>query len=263
MKTPEQITKTLCDKAFASLRKTFTEVFLGGILAGTFVGLAATTSITVCADMMEYFGSGFTKLISGVVFSLGLIIIVLSGSELFTGSNLFIVTYYRDRRQLKKLLLYWCYVYISNFIGAVLLVYIIIKSGIFDEDIYVNYIMRITNSKLNMSFTQAFLRGLLCNFLVCLAVRVGEASEDVIGKVAVFIYIISAFVINSFEHSIANMFFIPLGIFYGARRDVFFTWTSFLFKNLLPVTIGNIVGGALFVATVYYIMHKKYLADQA
>ncbi|MCY6369719.1 formate/nitrite transporter family protein [Clostridium ganghwense] len=259
MKTPQEITKSLYDKSISFLEKTNKEIFIGGILAGIFVSLAAITSVTVCSDMNSYFGQGFTKLIFGIVFSLGLIIIVLSGSELFTGSNLYIVPIYEEKRYIKKLLTNWILVYISNFIGCLILIFFIIHTGVFNEKSISVYMINITKAKLNLTMSQAFTRGILCNFLVCLAVRVGEASDEVSGKIMGFIYVIGAFVINGFEHSIANMFFIPVGILLGANEGIYFSWKDFFVGNLLPVTLGNIIGGAFCVGTIYYLIHYRYL----
>ncbi|GAA0181660.1 formate/nitrite transporter family protein [Clostridium sediminicola] len=261
MKTPQEITKTLYEKSFSFLEKSNKELIIGGILAGAFVGLAAITSVTVCQDMANYFGVGFTKLIFGIVFSLGLIMIVLSGSDLFTGSNLYIVSTYKNKNNYSKLLKNWGIVYFANMVGCIVLIFIIFRTGIFNDKSISDYMINITKSKLNLTASQAFFRGILCNFLVCLAVRVGASSDEVSGKIMGYIYVIGAFVINSFEHSIANMFFIPSGIILGNQQGINLSWQTFIFKNLIPVTIGNIVGGALFVGVVYYIMHNKYFRE--
>ncbi|WP_066498856.1 formate/nitrite transporter family protein [Abyssisolibacter fermentans] len=261
MKTPQEITKNLYSKAVSFLERPCREILIGGILAGVFVSLAAITSVTVCSDMSSYFGIGFTKLVFGIVFSLGLILIVLSGSELFTGSNLYIVPVYNNKKLVKKLVIKWCLIYVANLIGAIIVIFLILNTGILNDEIISSYLVKITDSKLKLTIVQAFVRGILCNFLVCLAVRVGEASDRVSGKIIGYIYVIGAFVINSFEHSIANMFFIPIGIILGAKQGLNYSWYTFIFNNLLPVTLGNIVGGALFVGTVYYIMHCRYFTN--
>lgn len=258
MKTPQEITKTLYEKSFRFLEKSKSELIIGGIMAGIFVGLAAITSVTVCQDMASYFGVGFTKLIFGIVFSLGLIIIVLSGSDLFTGSNLYIVSIHKNKTNFSKVFRNWSIIYFANMVGCIILIFIIFQTGIFKDKAISDYMINITRSKLNLTASQAFFRGILCNFLVCLAVRVGESSDEVSGKIIGYIYVIGAFVINSFEHSIANMFFIPVGMILGNQQGVSFSWQAFIFKNLIPVTIGNVLGGALFVGSVYYVMHNKY-----
>lgn len=258
LKTPQEITKTLYDKSFSFLEKSNTELIIGGILAGIFVGLAAITSVTVCQDMATYFGVGFTKLIFGIVFSLAMIIIVISGSELFTGSNLYIVSVFKNKANFNKIFRRWGIVYFANMAGCIILIFFIFQTGIFDDKSISDYMIYITKSKLNLTASQAFFRGILCNFMVCLAARMGEASDEIPGKIIGFIYVIGAFVVNSFEHSIANIFFIPTGIILGNQQGISLSWQSFIFENLIPVTIGNIVGGALFVGIVYYVLHNKY-----
>lgn len=258
MKTPQGITENLYNKSLSFMKKPIKEIIIGGILAGVFVSLAAITSVTVCCDMNNYLGFGFTKLIFGIVFTLGLIMIVLSGSELFTGSNLYIVPVLKDRKNLSKIIKRWMWIYAANFIGSIIMIFLIINTGILNNKLISDYFIKIAQSKLELTFTQAFVRGILCNFLVCLAVRVGESSENVSGKILGYIYVIGAFVINSFEHSIANMFFIPIGILLGHSNEIGLLWQNFIFKNLVPVTVGNIVGGALFVGIVYYIIHRRY-----
>lgn len=258
MKTPDKITESLFNKSIEFLNKPVKEILVGGVLAGIFVSLAAITSVTVCSDMSSHFGNGFTKLIFGVVFTLGLTLIVLSGSELFTGSNLHIVSIYKNKEYVKRVLRNWILIYLSNFLGAIILIFLVLKTGVLNDTSIQKYIVNITKSKLNLTMTEAFTRGILCNFLVCLAVRVGEASDEASGKIIGYIYVIGAFVINSFEHSIANMFFIPTGILIGARNGIYFSWKAFFMRNLLPVTIGNVIGGGAFVGIVYYAMHSKY-----
>lgn len=261
MKTPTEITQSLLDKSKDFLNKPVLEIYIGGILAGSFVSFAAVTSTIVSCDMQNYFGIGFTKLIMGIVFSLGLILIVLSGSELFTGSNLYLIGILDDRKNITLLVKRWALVYMANFVGSILILGLVIKSGVITSDILMRSFINTALVKVNLTWDQAFCRGILCNFMVCLAVRVGESSEEVIGKIFGFIYVISAFVINSFEHSIANMFFIPAGIYFAKIQGLKLTWSDFVFKNLIPVTLGNIIGGALFVGITYYIMHKGYLTS--
>ncbi|WMJ80008.1 formate/nitrite transporter family protein [Clostridium sp. MB40-C1] len=259
IKTPEQITQVIYDKAIKFFCKSFKEIVIGGILAGCFVSLAVLTSVTVCSDMKVYFGEGFTKLIFGIVFTLGLIMIVLSGSELFTGSNLYIVAILREKKYIRKLIKNWTLIYAANFIGSLIMVVMVYFSGVFENKLISDYLINLVQAKVGLSFGQAFIRGVLCNFLVCLAVRVGEASEEISGKIMGFIYVIGAFVINSFEHSVANMFFIPMGMLVAGKVGIHISTYDFIFKNLIPVTLGNIVGGAVFVGVMYYVLHYSQL----
>lgn len=256
-RSPQKITEGLYKKSFQFLNKSVKALIIGGILAGVFVGIAAITTILVTHDMQPIFGVGFTKLISGVVFTFGLVTIVLSGSELFTGSNMHIVAAYKDKRNLKKILKNWSIIYIANFIGSIIIVYAIIGTGVYSNQALSDAFINIAKTKINLAWSQAFIKGILCNFLVCLAVRVGESSENVPGKILGYIFVIGAFVINGFEHSIANMFFIPTGIILSSSLGMHLTWQGFFIDNLIPVTLGNIIGGALFIGTTYYIMHME------
>jgi formate/nitrite transporter len=262
IKSPQEITESLYIKGISFLNKSTGEIICGGIMAGIFVSLAAVTSVTVCSGMSAYIGAGFTKLIFGIVFTLGLILIVFSGSELFTGSNMYIAPVYDNKKYIKPLIGRWSLVFLSNFVGAVITIVVILKTGVFENQAISSYMIEITEGKLNLTLTQAFARGILCNFLVCLAVRVGEASKDVSGRIFGYIYVIGAFVINGFEHSIANMFFIPVGIILGGQQGLDYSWQDFFINNLLPVAFGNIIGGAIFVSTVYYFMHRKYFRSE-
>ena len=257
MKTPEKITESLYHKSLYFLERPIRALMLGGILAGLFVGIAAITTITATCDMKDYFGLGFTRIVSGIVFSFGLITIVLSGSELFTGSNLYVVALYKDRRYVGRLLRNWVILYGANFIGSLLLVFIIWGTGIYEQEVIRNALIETAKVKLGLTWMQAFIRGILCNFLVCLAIRVGEAAEQVSGKILGYIFVVGAFVMNSFEHSVANMFFIPTGIFLGKSLGIYLSWQSFILNNLIPVTLGNILGGSLFIGIAYHWLHKK------
>lgn len=261
MNTPQDITRNLYKKSMSFIERPIKEIAIGGVLAGVFVSLAAITSVTVCCDMSKYFGFGFTKLIFGIVFTLGLITIVLSGSELFTGSNLYIVPLFKNKKLAGKILNRWFWIYITNLLGSIIVIILMMNTGILENKLISDYFIKITEGKLSLTVTQAFIRGILCNFLVCLAVRVGEAADSVAGKIMGYIYVIGAFVINSFEHSIANMFFVPMGIILGAKNGIVLSWKTFIVNNLVPVTIGNIIGGALFVGTAYYILHRRYLEN--
>jgi formate/nitrite transporter len=259
IRTPKEITKNLYDKGVSFLNEPNKEILAAAIIAGTFVSMAAVTSITVCAGMSDYFGAGFTKLIFGIVFTLGMIMLSFSGSQLFTGVHMNIAPVYDDNSLVGKLLSKWGIVFIGNFIGSLIMVGLILMTGAFKNETMSTYMVKIVEGKLNLTFMEAFVRGIFCNFLVCLSVRVGEASDQVSGRMMGYIYVIGAFVINSFEHSVANMFFIPMGIILGGAQGVALSWSDFFIRNLLPVTLGNIIGGAFFVSTFYYFLHRKYI----
>lgn len=262
IRTPKEITKNLYYKAIDFLNEPNNEIFAGATIAGTYVSMAGVTSITVCAGMSEFLGVGFTKLIFGIVFTLGMIMLSFSGSQLFTGVHMNIAPVYDDNRLIGKLISKWGIVYLGNFIGSIIMLILISMTGAFENELLSNYMVEIVTGKLGLSFTEAFVRGIFCNFLVCLSVRVGEASDQVSGRIMAYIYVIGAFVINSFEHSVANMFFIPMGILLANGQGISLSWESFFIGNLIPVTLGNIIGGAFFVSTFYYFLHRKSFKDE-
>jgi formate/nitrite transporter len=219
-------------------------------------------------DLPPYLGVGFSKFLGGVMFSVGLILVVIGGAELFTGNNLIMLPCLQRTPgcTVKGLIRNWVIVYIGNFVGAMLLVLIIFGSGLYKTTNYNLGVAALSTaaSKVTLSFTEALCRGIACNWLVCLAVWLSTASDDVTGKIFAIFFPITAFVASGFEHSIANMFFIPMGLFLKDVSTVVektslnlesLTWNSFLFNNLLPVTMGNIIGGAFFVGTLYWYVY--------
>ena len=193
-------------------------------------------------------------------------LVLLGGAELFTGNNLLVVPLFSHRIKLKRLLRNWSIVYIGNFVGALLLVFLVYLSGywkINSSKVGITAI-NIATAKTNLSFVEAFIRGILCNWLVCLAVWLSLASKEFIGKIFGILFPIMAFVAMGFEHSIANMYFIPLGLLLSNLNPLVtsievsnLTWSSFFINNLLPVTLGNIVGGSFFVGFLYWFAYRR------
>jgi formate/nitrite transporter len=202
-----------------------------------------------------------------------LILVIVGGAELFTGNNLIVMAWANGKVSTKQLSRNWGIVYIGNFIGAIGTALLVIISGqyTFGNGSIGLTALNIANGKLNFGFLQAIALGLLCNALVCLAVWMTFSARSTIDKIAAVIFPITAFVAAGFEHSIANMYFIPMGIFIRQfASDEFWlsigktaadyanlTWSSFLIDNLIPVTIGNILGGAIFVAAVYWLIFLR------
>ena len=267
--TPAELSKTFVSisekKASLSLSKTL----VLGVLAGVYIGFAANLATTVATGDCAYFG--FKKFLIGAVFSVGLMLVVIPGSELFTGNNLIMVGLCSKRIGGKALLRNWVIVYLGNFLGSLLLAFLIVKgSGLLVGEVGGTAI-KIAYGKVNpaeiggMSHNMAFFcRGICCNWLVCLAVMIGVSAKDISGKVWGIFFPIMAFVASGFEHSIANMYFIPAGIFAkgfsaavqasGLSPDQLasLTWGAMFKQNLIAVTLGNIAGGAIFVSMVYY-----------
>ncbi|KQC05135.1 MAG: hypothetical protein APR54_08505 [Candidatus Cloacimonas sp. SDB] len=226
-------------------------VIILGILAGAFIAFGAQLATRMGA--MITFDAGISTLVFGSVFSVGLMLVVIAGAELFTGNNLMFMSVLAGEAKFSQMLGKWIIVFIANFVGSILIAWFMYASGLVSGSV-ADKAIAIAQAKVNLDFWPAFFRAILCNWLVCLAVWLALASQDVIGKIFGIFFPIMAFVASGFEHSIANMYFIPIGMFVDPANTI--TWGGF-FHNLIPVTIGNVVGGAGFVATIYWIVFRK------
>ena len=238
-----------------------------GILAGFFIGLGAVFCTLVTTDIGLGFGLG--KLLGGLAFSLGLILVVVAGAELFTGNSLIVAPWLSTRVSASALLRNWGIVYFANFAGALILVAIIFHGQFWALNGYgvgANALM-IASSKTSLAFVPALCRGIMCNILVCLAVWMCLAARSVTEKILAIVFPITAFVACGFEHSIANMFFIPMGIAVAGQAEVVqaagLTASQIanvnmfgLFHNLIPVTIGNVIGGTS-VGVIYWLVFLR------
>lgn len=239
------------------------------VLAGAFIALGAIFSTLVTSgSSMDY---GIAKLVSGLAFSLGLILVVAGGAELFTGNNLMVMARASHRISNRQLLSNWLLVYLGNMTGAFSLVLLILVSGhyLLGEGLVGSNILQIASAKCKLGFMQALTLGILCNILVCLAIWLSYSASSLQGKVVAIVFPVTAFVAAGFEHSVANMYFIPAGIMVKnlAAADfwiqiqqnpadlAFLTWKSYLLGNLLPVSLGNIIGGSLFVGVAYWFIY--------
>lgn len=236
-------------------------------LAGAFIALGAIFYTSVTAG--SYLPYGITRLIGGVCFSLGLILVVVGGAELFTGNNLIIMAWANRKVSTAQVLRNWLWVYIGNMGGALFMVVLMFFSGQyhFGAGAVGMNALNIARSKCELGVVQAVSLGILCNILVCLAVWLCYSARSASVKILCIVFPITAFVAAGFEHSIANMYFVPLGIFILKYGDPAFlqtaqdyssvTWHNFFFHNLLPVTIGNIIGGAGLVGLVYWFVFLR------
>jgi formate/nitrite transporter len=225
-------------------------------LAGAFIAFGAMFYMLVITQHGLGFGIGRT--IGGIAFSLGLILVVIAGAELFTGNNLIVMAWADRKITGRALLRNWALVYVGNFVGAAATALIVHWSGTLDmaDGAVRAAAVGIAKAKMALPFAEAFFRGLLCNTLVCLAVWLSFAAHSVSGKILAIIFPITAFVALGFEHSVANMYFLPLGILSGLEGDAG-SLAAGLLSNLIPVTLGNIVGGSVFVALVYWIIYLR------
>jgi formate transporter FocA len=248
-------------------------MFALAVLAGAFIALGAVFATTVTAGAGDKLPFGVAKLLGGLVFSLGLILVVVAGAELFTGNNLIVMAWADHRVSTWQVVRNWLIVYAGNFAGsiatAILMFYT--KQYTFGNGAMGLNILNIAHSKTNLDFMQAIALGIMCNALVCLAVWLCFSARTTTDKILSIVFPITAFVAAGFEHSIANMYFIPIGLLVKAGAPAAFweaigktaadypnlTWGNFLFANLLPVTIGNIIGGSVMVGLVYWFIYIR------
>jgi formate/nitrite transporter len=223
------------------------KMILLGILAGMFIGFGCHVFVLATASEV----TAVSKLIGAGLFPVGLMMVIFCGAELFTGNNLMTLALMKKEISVQGLLKNWCCVYLGNLIGSVLLAFLLAKSGLYTGDA-MNRAMAVAASKANMPFMDGVIRGILCNILVVLACWFQAGSKEMSGKILAVWFPIMMFVFAGFEHSVANMTYIPLGMFLGA--DV--TIGGFLLGNLIPVTIGNLIGGALFIPVFYTLIYK-------
>lgn len=241
-------------------------MFSLAILAGAFIALGAIFATTVAAGSAGHLSFGVSKLLVGLVFSLGLILVVVGGAELFTGNNLIAMAWASGKVTTRQLLRNWIVVYVGNFVGSIgtAVLILLARQYTFGGGQVGAAALSIAAGKVHLGFVQAIALGILCNALVCLAVWLTFSARSTVDKIAAIIFPISAFVAAGFEHSVANMYFISTGLLIkmfdpefaastGVNLDGL-TWSAFFFKNLAPVTIGNIIGGTLLVAGVYWLI---------
>ncbi len=269
---PKEVAQKLCETGISKCKLPILKMFVLAILAGVYIAFGAQLSLLVSSDTT--LGFGFTRFLSASVFTVGLMLVVVAGAELFTGNNLVLIAALDKRAKWSELLKNWVVVYIGNFVGSILIAAFLFWGGTwaFNGNLVGANSLKVALSKTTLTFGQAFFRGILCNWLVCLAVWMAMSSKDIIGKLFAIYFPIMAFVASGFEHSVANMFFIPYGIFLKSIPEVVqatgktlsdfasLNFGSFITANLIPVTLGNLVGGAFFVGFVYwlvYLMNKN------
>lgn len=243
---PAQIAEVLRDAGVSKVQARRLQTVVLGALAGLFIAFGCMIYTVAVTDTGMGFGP--TRLLGGLTFTLGLILVVIGGAELFTGNTLLTVAWVGRRITLAQLAGNWGLVFVANAAGALLAVALVQGAGILGQDATGETAAAIAAGKLALTPMEAFLRGLLCNTLVCLAVWLGSAANDVTGKILAIVFPITAFVALGFEHSIANLYLIPTGMLQAGHWD-----SAGLLANLLPVTLGNIVGGAVFVGLVYWL----------
>jgi formate/nitrite transporter len=259
--SPKEIAAQVETIGVAKARLPLVSMLMLSVVAGAFIGLGALYFVLVKSDLSLGFAAG--QVLGGVAFALGLILVVVAGAELFTGNNLLAMAWADGKISTLELLRNWAIVCGGNFIGAAglaLFVFLSRHPEMNDGAIAEEY-LSIAAAKVAMPFWTAFFKGILCNVLVCMAVWMALAGRSVVDKAVAIVFPISAFVAAGFEHSVANMYLIPLAMLLqtfgnlGAGAHAV-TWIGF-FGNLVPVILGNIVGGSVLVGLVYHVIYRR------
>ncbi|GHU69337.1 formate/nitrite transporter [Spirochaetia bacterium] len=272
VRTPTEILTYTGGAGLAKVQRgIFAELILA-FLAGAFIAFASEGSNMAAYNLFanpDTYGLG--KVLAGAVFGTGLMLVLLAGGELFTGNTLIIVGVLDRKIKIRQMLLNWLLVYIGNFLGSILIAYMMVNSGLFNssDGLLGGMTIKIASYKTALPFRSAFFLGIMCNWLVCLAVWVSYGAKDMAGKILGIFFIIGLFITSGFEHSVANMYYIPAGILsktnphWAAQSHVGpdalagLNWLNFVIKNLVPVTLGNIVGGAGMVGGLYWLSYRR------
>ncbi|MCR9212248.1 MAG: formate/nitrite transporter family protein [Proteobacteria bacterium] len=251
--TPQQMANRVEKVGVAKAELAFLPTFVLALLAGAFIAFGAAFYTLVTTD--SGLGFGPTRMLGGLAFSTGLILVIVGGAELFTGNNLIVMAWADRKVSHAQLLRNWGIVFVGNFVGSLGTAVFVGLSGIFSlqDGAVGQQAVAIAEAKVALPVTEAFFRGLLCNTLVCLAVWLCFSARTVVGKIVAIVFPITAFVALGFEHSIANMYLIPVAYFAGLEN---ISLAGFL-TNLIPVTLGNIVGGSGFVALTYWAVYLR------
>ncbi len=262
MNSPAEVAKNYIAIGKGKATNGFWKLLVLGMLAGAFIGLAGVGATTAAVSVQL---ASVGKFLGACVFPCGLAMVLLAGSELFTGNNLIIIPVLTGDIRLVQMLRNWIIVYIGNLIGSIIVAFLVVYGHVGNlfggvDGGLAAAMIGAANGKVTMSFGDAFLKGICCNFLVCIAVWISFAAKDVVGKFWGLFMPIMLFVLCGFEHCVANMYYIPAGLFckalYGVQNDAL-NWGSFFVKNLIPVTLGNIVGGAGLVGLPYWFVYLK------
>ena len=275
---PQQIVAANITAARGKTQLPLVRMILLGMFAGMFIACGASAS-SVAMHAVE--NVGLARLVAGCIFPVGLMMIVFVGGELFTGDCLMVMGCLHGEYRVIDMLRVLAVVFLSNFAGAALMAAMVSATTQFGftGNLLGAFTIKVAMGKVNMSFGAAFVSGILCNIFVCVAVLMAAASKDIAGKVWAIFFPIMAFVVSGYEHCVANMYYVPAGFFaaanpayaeaavsaygYTAEQMASLNWANFLMKNLVPVTLGNIVGGMVFVGVPLYLIHaRKIRAEQ-
>lgn len=266
MNSPKEIAQNYVQIGIGKVNLPISKMLMLGILAGMFIALAGVGATVASVTINN---AAIAKLVSALVFPAGLTMVLLAGSELFTGNSLLIIPLMQKEITVGQMLKNWVFVYIGNFIGSVIVALLVVYGhtySLFGNAVAAS-VINTAVAKVSLTFGDAILRAILCNFLVCIAVWISFAAKDVVGKIAGLFFPILLFVVSGFEHSIANMYYIAAGIFAssnpaymaaaGAGDFSNLTWGGMFLNNLIPVTLGNLIGGVCLVGLGYWFIYLK------
>lgn len=265
MNSPKEVAQNYISIGAGKTKTSISRMFLLGILAGVFIALAGVAATVAPATISS---ASVAKLVGAAVFPGGLAMVLIAGSELFTGNCLIVIPVLEKQATLSGMLKNWVVVFIGNFVGSILIAALVVYGhtfSMFGAEVG-GAAINVAAAKVSLTFSDAFIRGILCNFLVCIAVWMAFAAKDVVGKIVGLFFPIMFFVLCGYEHSVANMYFISAGLFASGNSTYLaaatadpsvLTWGAFFVKNLLPVTLGNIVGGSVLVGVGYWFIYIK------
>ncbi|MFT8348539.1 formate/nitrite transporter family protein [Clostridium saccharoperbutylacetonicum] len=273
--TPPEITEATIRTGIKKSKTTIVNMLILGILAGAFIAFAAEGSNMASFNLLakaETYGLG--KVLAGAVFGTGLMLVLIAGGELFTGNTMILAGVLDKKVSIKAMLINWFFVYVGNFIGSIFIAYMMNQSGLFSsgDSMLGAVTIKIAAYKVGLTFTQGLFLGIMCNWLVCLAVWMAYGAKDMIGKIFAIFFPIWLFITSGFEHCVANMYYIPAGILAKNNESLtdaaavlgvtpeklnHLNWETFFTGNLIPVTLGNIIGGGIFVGAVYWYVYIK------
>lgn len=260
MHSPLEVAKNFVEIGYHKVKLSAWKMIILGFFAGMFIGFAgiAATTAAVTVD-----NPSVGRLLSACVFPAGMAMVLVAGSELFTGNNLIIISVLQKQVTFLQMLKNWFFVYIGNFLGAAFVAIMVVYShlpALYEEHLAIKMVA-LANLRVEQTFSEAFIRGILCNILVCIAVWAAFAAKKVSGKLMMSFWPVMIFVLCGFEHCIADIYFCVAGIFTSHVYDLEasnLTWGSFFVDNLLPVTLGNIIGGSFIVGFGYWVVYLQH-----
>ncbi|HWR41784.1 formate/nitrite transporter family protein [Sporomusa sp.] len=268
--TPTEVAENCCKAQVNRTKLSIGQMIVLGLIAGFYIAFGANGATMATHDFTSL-GAGFQRFAFGSVFSVGLMMVINNGAELFTGNSLMWTALIDGRISIYDMFRNWFWVLLANLVGSVAFAVLMYYTGLwkFNNALFGAFALKIAVAKVNLTWTEAFVRAIFCNWLVCIAVWMSLAAKDVISKCAAAYVGVMTFVMSNFEHSIANMYFLPAGLFAKYTPGVIeaaklpqaaldsVNWASIILNNWIPVTLGNIVGGTVFVASLYWYSYVR------